>query len=118
LMTMTLTVTLGLLGLVVDLGWAYWRQEACFTAAQAAAIAGALYANSNNSAWPPSTCTSTSAISCNTSGATCPTNLVLATAGNETSVLTAACLYAQQNGFKATGKQNVTVSLLSKLADT
>jgi hypothetical protein len=107
LMTMTLVPTLGLMGLVVDLGWAYWRQEACFTAAQAAAIAGAQYANTNNSAWPPSTCTTTSAISCNTNGATCPTNLTLAT--NATSVLTAACLYAQQNGFKATGKQNITV---------
>ena len=107
LMTMTMGATLGLMGLVVDAGWAYWRQEACVTAAQAAAIAGAQYANSNNSVWPPSSCTSTSPISCNTNGATCPTNLTLAT--NATSVLTAACLYAQQNGFKATGNQNVTV---------
>jgi hypothetical protein len=106
-MTMTISVTLGVMGLVVDEGWAYWRQEACVTAAQAAAIAGAQYANSNNSVWPPSSCTSTSPISCNTNGAICPTNLTLAT--NATSVLTAACLYAQQNGFKATGKQNITV---------
>jgi hypothetical protein len=107
LMTLTMGVTLGVMGLVVDEGWAYWRQEACLTAAQAAAIAGAQYANSNNSTWPPSTCTSTSSISCNTTGATCPPNLTLAT--NATSVLTAACLYAQENGFKATGNQNVTV---------
>jgi hypothetical protein len=106
-MTMTIGVTLGVMGLVVDEGWAYWRQEACVTAAQAAAIAGAQYANSNNSVWPPSGCTSTSPISCNPNGATCPTNLTLAT--NATSVLTAACLYAQQNGFKATGNQNITV---------
>ncbi len=106
-MTMTIGVTLGVMGLVVDEGWAYWRQEACLTAAQAAAIAGAQYANSNNSGWPPSNCTSTSSISCNTSGATCPSNLTLAT--NATSVLMAACLYAQQNGFKAAGAQNVTV---------
>lgn len=106
-MTMTIGVTLGLMGLVVDEGWAYFRQEACVTAAQAAAIAGAQYASSNNGVWPPSSCTSASSISCNTIGATCPTNLTLAT--NATSVLMAACLYAQQNGFKATGKQNITV---------
>lgn len=107
LITMTMGATLGLMGLVVDVGWAYWRQEACFTAAQAAAIAGAQYANINNAVWPPSSCTTTSAISCNTDGAQCPTNLTLAT--NATSVLMAVCLYAQQNGFKATGNQNVTV---------
>jgi hypothetical protein len=106
-MTMTIGVTLGVMGLVVDEGWAYWRQEACLTAAQAAAIAAAQYANSNNATWPPSSCTSSSPISCNATGATCPTNLTLAT--NATSVLTAACLYAQQNGFKATGNQNITV---------
>src|SRR4051794_14206750 len=36
--TLTLLVTLGLLGLVVDIGWAYWRKQAAKAAAQSAAI--------------------------------------------------------------------------------
>lgn len=105
---MTLGVTLGLTGLVVDEGWAYWRQEACLTAAQASAMAGAIYANNANSTWPPSTCTTSSAVSCNPNGTTCPSTLTLNSTA--TSVVQAACLYAQQNGFKATGTQNVTVT--------
>ena len=99
--TMTLGVTLGLTGLVVDQGWAYWRQEACLTAAQAAAIGGSIYANNANSTWPPASCTTSTAVSCNSNGTTCPSTLTLNSTA--TSVLQAACLYAQQNGFKATG---------------
>src|SRR5580692_63162 len=61
-MTMTLTLSFALIGLVVDLGWAYWRQEACLEAAQSAAMAGVMYAMSNNSTWPPATCTSGSSV--------------------------------------------------------
>jgi hypothetical protein len=106
--TMTLTISLGLMGLVVDEGWGYWRQEACVTAAQSAAVAGAMYAFSNNTTWPPTTCTTNSAISCSATPVTCPTSLTLGT--NATSVLNAACLYAKQNGFTASGRQNVTVA--------
>lgn len=106
-MTMTLGVTFGLMGLVVDEGWAYWRQEAATTAAEAAAIAGAAYANARYTSWPPSSCTAGTDVSCNTSGYKCPSNLTLGTSA--TSVNMSACLYAQQNGFVATGKQNVVI---------
>ena len=36
---MSMLVMCGLLGLVVDVGWANWRKEACKTAAEAAAQA-------------------------------------------------------------------------------
>src|SRR5580693_4997092 len=45
-MTMSLTVSMGLIGLVVDIGWAYWRKEACATAANAAAYAAVAAASS------------------------------------------------------------------------
>jgi uncharacterized membrane protein len=44
LFTLTLPVMLGMLGLVVDLGWAYFRKEACKTAADSAAMAAAVAA--------------------------------------------------------------------------
>jgi hypothetical protein len=39
LMTMSIVVILGIMGLVVDAGWAYWRKMLCRTAAQSAAMA-------------------------------------------------------------------------------
>jgi len=106
-MTMTLTVSFGLIGLVVDLGWAYWRQEACLEAAQSAAMGGVMFAMHNNTTWPPATCTTGSTVVCQSTATACPTNLTLGTASTD---FQAACLYAQQNGFKATGKQNVTIA--------
>jgi hypothetical protein len=106
-MTMTLTVSFGLIGLVVDLGWAYWRQEACLEAAQSAAMGGVMFAMHNNTTWPPATCTTGSTVVCQATATACPTNLTPGTASTD---FQAACLYAQQNGFKATGKQNVTIA--------
>ena len=106
-MTMTLTLSFGLIGLVVDLGWAYWRQEACLEAAQSAAMGGIRSAMSNNSTWP-TTCTATSTVVCQATATACPTNLIAPMTG--ATDVQAACLYAQQNGFKATGKQNVTIA--------
>jgi hypothetical protein len=98
-MSMTLVVSMGLIGLVVDEGWAYWRQEACLTAAQAAANGAIMYVKSNV----------TGTISCTTSvvcqaATQCPTSLTTVT-----SDIIAGCMYAKQNGFQATGKQNVTM---------
>src|SRR5580704_5735194 len=78
--TMTIPITFGLIGLVVDVGWCYWRKEACLTAAQSAASAAATNANSS----------STYAVQANTA---CPATL------SASVPLQAACLYATQNGF-------------------
>ncbi len=100
LMSMTLVVSMGLIGLVVDEGWAYWRQEACLTAAQAAANGAIMYVKNN----APSTITCTTSIVCQSS-TQCPTTLT----APPTSDIIAGCLYAKQNGFQATGKQNVLI---------
>lgn len=100
MLTMSLVVTLGLLGLVVDIGWAYWRREAAKTAAESAAMAAIMSVSS-------STITA-----CNSGGVTCqdetacPASL---TSPPSTNIL-AGCLYAQQNGFVNSGKQTVTVA--------
>jgi hypothetical protein len=106
-MTMTLTVSFGLIGLVVDLGWAYWRQEACLEAAQSAAMGGIRSAMISNTTWP-TTCTANSAVICQATATACPTNLTPPMTA--TTDVQAACLYAWQNGFKATGKQSVTIA--------
>ena len=45
--TLSLPVTFGVLGFVVDIGWSYFRKEAVYTAAQSAAMAAALDASAN-----------------------------------------------------------------------
>jgi hypothetical protein len=107
-MTMTLTLSFGLIGLVVDLGWAYWRQEACLEAAQSAAMGGVMFAMHNNTTWPPATCTTSSTVVCQATATACPTNLTVPS--TPTTDVQSACLYAQANGFIATGKQTVTIA--------
>jgi hypothetical protein len=114
-MTMTLSLSFGLVGLVVDLGWAYWRQEACLEAAQSAAMGGVMFAINKNTTWPSTPCPSSGTIICQATATACPTNLTL---GQATTDVQAACLYAQQNGFKATGKQNVTIAASTGNAPT
>src|SRR5258706_8987775 len=99
LMTMSMVVIFGLLGLVVDTGWAYWRKEAAKTAAESAAFA-AIKAVEN-----------VSLSSCNMGGLTCqnatacPASPVSPPANN----IGNACLYAKQNGYINSGRQVVTV---------
>src|SRR3954469_22314753 len=92
MMAMSSVVLFGMLGLVVDIGWASWRKEACKTAAEAAAqaaVAAAKAGGSTNYTVPAST-------SCPSS----PTNSTSAGAG---------CLYAKQNGFtNGVGNRTVT----------
>ena len=106
-MTMTLTISFGLIGLVVDLGWAHCRQEACLAAAQSEAMGGIRSAMTSNTAWP-TTCTANSAVVCEATATAFPTNLTPPMTA--TTDIEAAWLYAWQNGFKATGKQNVTIA--------
>lgn len=103
MVTISLPVTLGMVGLVVDVGWSYWRAEACRTAAQAAAMAAAMQAMS------ASDLTCGSGVACTSSAssyAQCPSNPSSPPANN----LQAGCLYAQSNGFTLGGngsRQNV-----------
>lgn len=97
---MTLTVSLGLIGLVVDIGWAYWRREACGTAATSAAFAAASAASAatNQSCGSGTTYWDCSAYSCPAS----PALPVVNNLGN-------GCMYAKQNGFLNTGRQSVAL---------
>jgi hypothetical protein len=99
-MTMSLTMMLGLMGLVVDIGWAYWRKEACGTAASAAASAAILAA----SAVTNQACGS-GLTHWNCSSENCPASPALPTSTN----LDNGCLYAKQNGFVNTGRQTVSI---------
>ena len=108
MVTLSLPLTLGLLGMVVDVGWIYWRKEACRTAAQAAASASAIHAAKLNSSWP-ATCVSGSTgtgVWCNATATQCPSS----PSGTPTNNFETACLYAQANGFNASGRQNVMIS--------
>src|SRR5690348_9153705 len=78
LLTLSMVVTIGLLGMVADIGWAYWRREAATTAADSAALAAAMYAKTT------SAFTAQSDTACSASPASPPTS----PAG-------AGCLYAK-----------------------
>jgi hypothetical protein len=103
MITLSLPVTLGLTALVVDVGWSYWRQEACRTAAQAAAMAAVMQAKT------ASNLTCGSGVGCGANAGTytaCPSSPGTPPSNN----LQAGCLYAQSNGYTAggnSGRQNV-----------
>jgi hypothetical protein len=96
--TLTMVPVLGMIGLVVDAGYAQYEREAAQTAAQAAAIGGIMAAKS------ASNYTCSSGVTCQSATA-CPSTL-----NTPTNPIQAACLYAQQNGFTNGGKSgNQTV---------
>jgi hypothetical protein len=99
--TFAIIPLMGVLGLVVDMGWAYFRKQAAQTAADAAAgaAAQAAYAAAGGS---PS-CT-TPGVACYSSEYTCPANPSTTPTDN----IGNGCLYAKVNGFVSTGKQKVT----------
>jgi Flp pilus assembly protein TadG len=96
-MALSVPLMFGLLGLVVDIGWAYWREEACKTAAQAAAFASARQAQL------ASNLTCSSGVTCQATTANCSSTLSSPPSNN----LVAGCLYAKANGFLNTGTQLV-----------
>jgi len=101
--TMTLTVSLGLIGLVVDIGWAYWRKEACATTANSAAFAAVAAATATGM----TQACGTDATHWDCSTYSCPTTLSKTSIPNN---LYNGCLYAQQNGFLNTGRQSVSLT--------
>lgn len=101
MIALSLIPLLGMIGLVADLGFAYWRKEQCRTAAQSAAIAGAVAAASRSL-----TCgTGSTTVPCQAATA-CPSTLSTPT----TDPVQAACLYAKQNGF-TNGANNGRISV-------
>jgi hypothetical protein len=98
--TLSLPVTFGVLGFVVDVGWSYFQKEAVYTAAQSAAMAAALDASANVA----NGCgAGTTNVPCQSDTA-CPATL------HTDKPLEAGCLYAKQNGF-VNGGNNSTQSV-------
>jgi Flp pilus assembly protein TadG len=101
LFTFAVVPLLGMTGMVVDIGWAYFRKQAAQTAADAAAAAAAVAAYSSAGGGP--SCSS-AGIACYATEYTCPSTLSSTPANN----ILAGCLYAQANGFTTGSKQKVT----------
>jgi Flp pilus assembly protein TadG len=102
LFTLMMVPLFGVLGLVVDVGWSYFRHEAAQTAADSAATAAALAAY-QAAAGGSMLCTTTGIV-CYASETACPATLPTTPANN----VQAGCMYAGVNGFVNTGKQHVT----------
>jgi Flp pilus assembly protein TadG len=102
--TFALPVMLAAMGLVVDLGWSYYTQQAARSAAESGALAAAYYAYNNSGG--TYTCGSNGVV-CQ-SATQCPATLPNA-ASNDYQV---ACSYAKDNGFAvgSGGTQNVMVA--------
>jgi len=101
-MTLSLTVIMGMLGLVVDLGWAYYRQQAAQAAADAAAIAAARAALTSAPGGP--TCSS-SGVWCSATSTNCPATAPASASNNFDN----ACMLAAANGFTTSGIDTVSV---------
>jgi hypothetical protein len=102
LFTLALVPLLGIMGLVVDVGWAHFRREAAQTAADSAAMAAALaaYQTANGG----SILCGTPHIVCYASEYSCPATISSPPSDN----VQAGCMYARDNGFVTAGKQKVT----------
>lgn len=101
--TIAIVPMLALVGLVVDIGWAYFRRQAAQAAADSAAMAAVLAAQAS----------SPNAIACGSNSVACqsPTACGSPIPSPPANNLQNACLYAQENGFLAagSGRQNVTI---------
>src|SRR4051794_30509592 len=100
LFTLAIVPLLGMVGLVVDIGWMYFRKEAAQTAADAAAAAAAAAAYSTGGGGPG--CASATVL-CPVGEYVCPASPTT----NPTNNLDAGCLYAKENGFVTAGRQRV-----------
>jgi len=104
-MTISLTVILGMLALVADLGWGYYRREVAQTAADAAAnavIQAAVVLS------PSSQTCGTNNVWCGTpagTAANCPATAPTSPA----TTFDYGCALAGANGFTTTGSQTVTI---------
>lgn len=102
MVTLVLIGMCGLIGLAVDLGWAYFTKKSAQAAADSAAMAAAEAALNNLPAVGPYNCTQ----------ATCTTGPVSCDSVAAGTNLEVGCRYAAMNGFSAKGRdgrQNVMI---------
>ena len=107
LITLSSLLVFATLGLTVDVGFAYYRHQAQRAAAESAAKAAALAANTGLGSGSSFRCNSTYAV-CQSSTA-CPSSL----SSPASTDIVSGCLYAQANGYTAGGdggRQNVLMA--------
>jgi Putative Flp pilus-assembly TadE/G-like len=97
--TLGLTMMFGMVGLVSDVGYAYYRKEVAQAAAQSAATAAVRAAIAQSGG----TCGSSNVV-CQ-SETVCPSTI----SGTGSNNVEKGCLYAMANGFTSTGNQKVTI---------
>jgi len=103
LLTMGLSVMIGIVGLTVDVGWSYFREQTAQAAAEAAAMGAVKYALDQSSG----------TVTCGTNGATCQSATVCPDPipSPPTSSFYAGCLYAKDNGYTTSSSTNAKVYL-------
>ena len=104
--TIGLVAMIGMMALVVDIGWAYYQKKSAQKAADAASMAGVSQALFNVQNGTPQCGTN---VPCQDS-TSCPAQ---SSRFPRPIPISVACLYAQQNGFTAGGaggKQSVSVA--------
>ncbi len=100
MMTLSLTVILGMLGLAVDVGWAYYRQQAAQAAADAAAVAAVRAAVTSDPTGPACA----NKVFCGAA-----TNCPSVAATSPSTSFDNACMLAAANGFTTSGIDTVSV---------
>jgi hypothetical protein len=101
-LTMALTLLFGMLGLTVDVGWMYFREQAARAAAESAAQAAVSAAVASS---PNGLACGVNHVVCQTPTA-CPSQI-----GTPADNIQAGCLYARDNGFQvSTARQNVLMA--------
>jgi len=101
MVTFAVVPMMGIIGMVVDLGYMHYLRKSAQAAADAGALASIVYFHSNNSG---------ASFSCSTSGVTCKTSYSCPSSiSSATDPVSEACLYAKQNGFINSGNQTVTI---------
>jgi hypothetical protein len=105
--TLALGSILAMLGLTVDVGWAYFRKQAAQSAAESAAMSAASAARRLSS-----TFTCNTDLECPSSPSACPTSPISSALSPAYNALQIGCYYASQNGFSVVngGAQNVTMT--------
>jgi hypothetical protein len=95
--TLSLVLSMGLIGMVVDVGWAYFTRIAAKTAAEAAASAATVAASSETGF----TCGLN--VPCFANDTACPATPT----SPPSDIIQTGCLYAKQNGYVNSGRQTV-----------
>ena len=98
MLTVSSFAMFGILGLALDMGWAYFVRTSASAAADAAALSAVQAANAGGG------------YACGVNGLVCNSNPVDCPASPTTTTNTGnGCLYARANGFSSSGNQNVTM---------